>query len=426
MDDGQKLYENYFLVSVRIARSGNHIFLRGECKAEMTKYLRYITDIVVEPPSTVDMCKCECPAGEGPTAHCKHVVALLLGVVQMAEEKKIILQPTCTQQLQSFHRPRKAYFGTPLKCKDLPSVRDKLDSISFEPFPIKEDDYDTYKRQYNNRVQNLCINFCGSFPSTMPFRQTIMPANPYGVVWDHCYVSNPEEDMLRQLKVFQVSEEEITRIEEATRNQADDALWHTLRRSHLTASNFYNICTCLSEQAKVNLAQRIINPIQVTSKYLQHGKDYELKALSICQKIGVEVKKCGLFLCKPYPFLGASPDGLIGDDAVLEIKCPYNQRYMTISADTMPFLKKDDFGNLYLQESHKFYYQIQGQMYITNRRYAKLLIYTFKEICIIDIPRNDQFIEGMICKLKIFYNSYFKSALLEKHLYKNYGQCFSK
>ena len=29
--------------------------------------------------------------------------------------------------------------------------------------------------------------------------------------------------------------------------------------------------------------------------------------------------------------LGASPDGLVGDDAVLESKCPYTQRNMTIA-----------------------------------------------------------------------------------------------
>lgn len=33
------------------------------------------------------------------------------------------------------------------------------------------------------------------------------------------------------------------------------------------------------------------------------------------------VEDCGLFIYKPKPFLAASPDGLVGKDACLEIKC---------------------------------------------------------------------------------------------------------
>lgn len=47
-----------------------------------------------------------------------------------------------------------------------------------------------------------------------------MPANTYSV--------NPEEDILRDLRVLQVSDKDLKEIEESTRNQADTALWHHL------------------------------------------------------------------------------------------------------------------------------------------------------------------------------------------------------
>ena len=40
---------------------------------------------------------------------------------------------------------------------------------------------------------------------------------------------------------------------------------------------------------------------------------------------GTVVKECGLFIHPEHNFLAASPDGLIGDNCVLEIKCPYSK-----------------------------------------------------------------------------------------------------
>jgi hypothetical protein len=45
---------------------------------------------------------------------------------------------------------------------------------------------------------------------------------------------------------------------------------------------------------------------------------------------GLKVKKYGLFIDKNKPFLAASPDGLINSNAILEIKCPYSAREITI------------------------------------------------------------------------------------------------
>ncbi|CAI6359447.1 unnamed protein product [Macrosiphum euphorbiae] len=39
-----------------------------------------------------------------------------------------------------------------------------------------------------------------------------------------------------------------------------------------------------------------------------------------------KVLNCGLFIDKDKPFLAASPDGLVGDTALLEIKCPLSTK----------------------------------------------------------------------------------------------------
>jgi hypothetical protein len=46
--------------------------------------------------------------------------------------------------------------------------------------------------------------------------------------------------------------------------------------------------------------------------------------------VEVEVLSCGLFVYEEIRFLGASPDGLIGCDSILEIKCSFAARDQTI------------------------------------------------------------------------------------------------
>lgn len=46
--------------------------------------------------------------------------------------------------------------------------------------------------------------------------------------------------------------------------------------------------------------------------------------------MNIKIEKCGLFLDKKHPYLGASPDGLVGEDVCVEVKCPYSARDMTV------------------------------------------------------------------------------------------------
>lgn len=59
----------------------------------------------------------------------------------------------------------------------------------------------------------------------------------------------------------------------------------------------------------------------------QHGQLHEpLAQMDYQNKTGNFVEECGFFVHPEFAWLGASPDGLIGDDGVLEVKCPFSQR----------------------------------------------------------------------------------------------------
>lgn len=76
---------------------------------------------------------------------------------------------------------------------------------------------------------------------------------------------------------------------------------------------------------------------------------------------------------------GASPDGLIEDDGVVEIKCPSSafglEADEAISQNKIKFWKVDGSVN----KRHDWFYQIQGQLHITKRKFCLFAVWTGKD-----------------------------------------------
>lgn len=111
-----------------------------------------------------------------------------------------------------------------------------------------------------------------------------------------------------------MSNDDIHYINSETINQDKSKYWHELHRTLLTASKFHVICKAKSQSAKVNLTNRTLNPVPLKTKQTQHGKDCERKAIQTYLSYGVEMQKHGSILMREKPYLGATPDGLIGSD----------------------------------------------------------------------------------------------------------------
>ena len=76
---------------------------------------------------------------------------------------------------------------------------------------------------------------------------------------------------------------------------------------------------------------------------MRYGKEKEIVAIQQYEHAhNVTVDGSGLLISDRYPYLGASPDGLIGDDLVVEVKCPYASRTKLITHTTVPYLKVVD------------------------------------------------------------------------------------
>ncbi|KAL4104017.1 hypothetical protein QTP88_019330 [Uroleucon formosanum] len=114
-----------------------------------------------------------------------------------------------------------------------------------------------------------------------------------------------------------------TTVEETTRDQAESENWRAERMIRLTASNFGRVCKMRRNTSCKNIVHSILY-LTFTSKSVQYGRDMEDEAKTkFEEKFGYKIKKCGLLIDTQIPYLAASPDGIIGDTAIVEIKCPY-------------------------------------------------------------------------------------------------------
>jgi YqaJ-like viral recombinase domain len=139
-------------------------------------------------------------------------------------------------------------------------------------------------------------------------------------------------------------------------------------------------------------------------KAVQWGIQNECDAiLEYSEHYGTSVTPNGLFLDE-CGFLGATPDGVIDSETILEIKCPFKARSKSLEDlaknDKSFFLGFDD--NYFLKLSHPYYHQIQGQLYICNKQVCHLYVWSPSCSINIEIKRDMQW-SGNIDILKKFY-----------------------
>lgn len=144
---------------------------------------------------------------------------------------------------------------------------------------------------------------------------------------------------------------------------------------------------------------------------IKHGRDHEKMALQQLEaQENIRIRPCGLFLDPEIPFLGASPDGLCGDDQIIELKCPITAHKMgidqAIQEKKVNFWLKDKNGRLMVNKNHSWYYQAQGQLHITRKNICLFAVWSNdKQPLKIEILyRDDDFFDSMMKpKLVAFY-----------------------
>ncbi|MEK6807568.1 MAG: lambda exonuclease family protein [Nanoarchaeota archaeon] len=174
--------------------------------------------------------------------------------------------------------------------------------------------------------------------------------------------------------------------------------WLKARCGIPTASNFDKILCADGKVSKqrtkylYQLAGETITGIAeetYQNAAMLRGKEMEAEARQLYQLItGEEVKEVGFCLAEGY---GASPDGLVGKEGLLEIKCPLISTHVS-----------------YLLENKlpsEYFIQTQGQLLVTGKKWVDFISYygSMKPL-IVRTFRDEKFIKSLRVELELFVN----------------------
>lgn len=168
--------------------------------------------------------------------------------------------------------------------------------------------------------------------------------------------------------------------------------WYEARLGKVTASRINDVMSSGKgrETYMVQLlAERLTGePLEsFTTEAMQHGIDNEAKARAAYEaRTGEFVTEVGFVQHPDILMAGASPDGLVSDDGLIEIKCP--------NTNTMV--------NYWLDETvpSKYVNQMQWQMACTGRRWNDFVAYDPRlperlQLFIVRLHRDDDRIREM-------------------------------
>jgi hypothetical protein len=282
-----RLYNEHYVNFIRICSSERGTHFKAEIRAEMKLHVVYVVDLLLSPEGIILECQCECAAGMGPHAHCKHVCCILFGLTDFGESKSFKTLATCTQQLQTFHQAKK-HLGSPVKAEKL-----KLqvsENIDLDPRPEEFRAVVSYPDFFRNTLVNH-----GVF-SNAAIMHTVQPANPYAIANDHdCLEMSPADRYLDSSGIVSLSAEQRKAIEEATR--LNKKLWHMERQKRLCSSAFGKVCKLTERADKGKLAKFFVSPKHFSCAATNHGITYEDVAVGKYeQTTGCSTQVCGLLV----------------------------------------------------------------------------------------------------------------------------------
>ena len=239
------------------------------------------------------------------------------------------------------------------------------------------------------------------------------------------------------------SKDQVKNLEEKTRGQHENLMWHQHRIGRITGSIIHHVNTKVksinsnSARSKdpMPLVQRILGKNTINSNLppLKYGRQMEPTAcVSYIQHqkakghVNVKVQACGLFILQDRVYIGASPDGIVNCDCcgqgILEIKCPLSIAHEDPNEVGISYFVKEH-GQFKLKQNHPYYSQIQCEMGVTNHKWADFVVYSPKGIFVQRISYNDDRWLQLIENAEHFFRQYVSPSLITEIVLANHIVC---
>ena len=438
---GYKLFKAGYVRQLSVkanVRKGDevHFLVRCYVNAEMKKkqYLAYVH--LNQHSGKVSYARCGCPAGVG--GCCKHVAATLFQILDYVELDlaEVPDDKTCTQELQTWHIPKKNTKQDALLFEDLifpqetyekdkvgrkrPIARGRRESYTASNAKVTTSDLKQLKsdlEEANSACSLASIlgdNNCE--PSDfnvnyLPSRQRIIKAEEAVVKLDQTEVRSEILQLLNQeldcrpipndkcrnfgKQKLEVNNEGRREIAKNTRKQNAGKEWYKQRQCRLTSSLFGCVIKRRKSIHPKSIISKVTKQIQTRNASCQWGIENEQNALVRYHQYKVSINEhvdicsaCGLVVNPRWPWLGASPDALISDQqekshyGAVEVKCPSSKAVKTImdACDDKLFCLELIDGKPRLKKNHIYYYQVQGVMAICQLYFLDFVVYLLNDM----------------------------------------------
>lgn len=405
---------------------------------------------------------------------CKHIAALLYFVANEVSKGKNL---ACTSTKQVWHQPTQKKLKTSAMLSNIKTPKasnrvcpeEKPKRHNFDPRPIHlrqkkslaDFDLDELSEISNGKAAVLLYsdNFRQNIPSHVPVfpdisllaqEEEIKTAVSVPPIFSSFQASacKDSENFLSHLKFNKLGREQL---ETSTRTQFQSEIWREQRKGRMTASVMHQIIKHITEGNIIGEISSVVGNVMgynndFTAKATTHGLQGEpivrKRYIANQRKVhkGLSVTLSGLWVFQEFPLLAASPDGIVRCECcptarVLEIKCPYKDRKLTIheyaeqgtstteAQHQTVVIVKD--GALQINTNHPFYTQVQAQMLCTGLLSCDLVIGTEApqdNFCIFTIQKDDPFCTVLKTKAKVFYHKVIFPEL-QSRMYFNKKKC---
>lgn len=204
--------------------------------------------------------------------------------------------------------------------------------------------------------------------------------------------------------------------------------WFKARQGNFTGSEVWKLMTeprekykkesgQLSVTAETYVLEKVWEKLSGQTKggidnfATEWGNEHEPKAKKWYTKLtGNEVIESPLVYSPVINGLTGTPDGLIGEDGMIEIKCPFN------GANHLKhcFITNDEY---FKSEHNDYYYQIQCYLFLTSRKWCDFVSFDPRIDCdlgmfIYRVNANKEVHEEMIKKVlqaRVLFDGYYES-----------------
>lgn len=191
MKKGLKMKESSAVLALSFLTDlpADKCFFSAIVGAAMKKNVNYNVKVVAK-NVTGDILNsgCDCPSGSPPHATCKHVVALLMVLAEFLETSTLSVSKSCTEEIQTFSKPRKLHNASPMKCD---ALKKASNSVVLDE---DEDPRPTHMRgrpSYQDEVNNFTTNYVYHSGLGISMRYTYGYADIQQAAIDHDYLDSP-------------------------------------------------------------------------------------------------------------------------------------------------------------------------------------------------------------------------------------------